>query len=250
MEGCGSPQPTELNGKCRCTNLGNNVAARRGHTALSRSAEGACTTPSAPGFQVGGSLYGRAGRKYLNRTEVKALLAAAGQLAERERLLIELLVWTGCRTSEALALTAASFQINAGIVAIRTLKRRRFAMREIPIPPDFVAALDRHFDLRTRQRDPAFASECLWPICRQTAWRLVKRVATEAGVVGPSASPRGLRHAFGVSALQTVPVMVLQRWLGHASLRTTAIYADASGAEEAAIARRYWETSAYARSNR
>jgi site-specific recombinase XerD len=41
------------------------------------------------------------------------------------------------------------------------------------------------------------------------------------------AAPKGLRHSFGVNAFQSnVPPHLVQRWLGHASLRTTAIYAD------------------------
>jgi integrase/recombinase XerD len=33
---------------------------------------------------------------------------------------------------------------------------------------------------------------------------------------------------------------LVQRWLGHASLRTTAIYADVVGPEERAFAARMW----------
>jgi site-specific recombinase XerD len=37
-----------------------------------------------------------------------------------------------------------------------------------------------------------------------------------------------------------VPLDLVQRWLGHAQLTTTAIYADAVGAEEQAIVQRMW----------
>jgi site-specific recombinase XerD len=53
--------------------------------------------------------------------------------------------------------------------------------------------------------------------------------------IGPRA------HAFGVGALRAhVPLNLLQRWLGHARISTTAIYAAASGPEEFAIAQRFW----------
>jgi integrase/recombinase XerD len=39
---------------------------------------------------------------------------------------------------------------------------------------------------------------------------------------------------------QGVPLHMLQRWLGHAQLSTTAIYADAVGKEEQDIAARMW----------
>ena len=57
-----------------------------------------------------------------------------------------------------------------------------------------------------------------------------------AGVRGPQASPKGLRHGFGVAAVTAgVPLNLVQKWLGHAQLSTTAIYADAVGEEEHAI---------------
>ena len=37
-----------------------------------------------------------------------------------------------------------------------------------------------------------------------------------------------------------VPLNMLQKWLRHAQLSTTAIYADAVGKEEQDIARRMW----------
>ena len=60
-----------------------------------------------------------------------------------------------------------------------------------------------------------------------------------AGISGPQASPKGLRHGFGVAAVQAgSPLNMVQKWLGHTQLSTTAIYADAVGAEEQAIAER------------
>jgi integrase len=62
-----------------------------------------------------------------------------------------------------------------------------------------------------------------------------------ADIHGACAMPKGLRHAFGVNAFQAkVPPHLIQRWLGHASLRTTAIYGDVMGAEERSIAARMW----------
>ena len=50
-----------------------------------------------------------------------------------------------------------------------------------------------------------------------------------------------MRHAFGVGPLRAgVPVTLLQRWLGHARLTKTAIYAEVVGLGEAAFAARFW----------
>jgi hypothetical protein len=53
--------------------------------------------------------------------------------------------------SEVLALTVLSFQVECGTVAIRTLKRRRLHMCEVPLPPELIAALDHHFSLSNRR---------------------------------------------------------------------------------------------------
>ncbi|HEY2132375.1 MAG TPA: tyrosine-type recombinase/integrase [Acetobacteraceae bacterium] len=74
-----------------------------------------------------------------------------------------------------------------------------------------------------------------------TGWRAVHAVMAVAGLDGPQASPKGLRHGFGVAAVSAgIPLNLVQKWLGHAQLTTTAIYADATGAEEKDIARRMW----------
>jgi transposase len=46
---------------------------------------------------------------------------------------------------------------------------------------------------------------------------------------------------WGVAAVTAgIPLNLVQKWLGHAQLSTTAVYANAVGAEEKDIARRMW----------
>ena len=64
----------------------------------------------------------------------------------------------------------------------------------------------------------------------------------EAGVPdGPHRTPKGLRHGFGINATVCgVPLNMLSKWMGHADIATTAIYADAMGPGEQDIASRMW----------
>jgi site-specific recombinase XerD len=74
-----------------------------------------------------------------------------------------------------------------------------------------------------------------------TGWRAVHTVMAAAGLDGPQASPKGLRHGFGVTAVSAgIPLNLVQKWLGHAQLSTTAIYADAVREEEQSVASRMW----------
>jgi len=68
------------------------------------------------------------------------------------------------------------------------------------------------------------------------------RTAMTAGIPdGPHACPKGLRHGFGVQAVSRgIALNMVQKWLGHAQLTTTAIYANAVGEEEQSIAARMW----------
>ena len=198
-----------------------------------------------PDYAENFSLYSPAGgRKYLNAAERQRALAVMAKLQTDHALFALVLAWTGARVSEVLALTPASFQIESGIVAFQTLKRRKHCVREVPIPPELMTALARHFELPAMQRDPQEADHRLWPWSRVTAWRHIKRVMSLAHIAGRQACPRGLRHAFGVGTLQAgVPLNVAQRWLGHARMSTTAIYAEVSGPEETAFAKRFWVIS-------
>ena len=173
-------------------------------------------------------------RKYLCASELPRFLAAARRTDAATRTFCSLLVFTGCRLSEALAITPAQLDQGTERVVFRTLKRRRQTFRAVPVPPELMRALRRI----ARGRAP---DASLWDWCRQTAWRRVKRVMDAAGIVGAHAMPKGLRHGFGVANAEgNVPMATTQKWLGHAKLETTAIYQQAVGREEHAFARRLW----------
>ena len=183
----------------------------------------------------------RGRRKYLTTAERRRFLRSLDNAPDAVRLFGLVLVWSGARISEVLALTPADFDLDAGVVSLVTLKRRRpGVVRQVPLPPAVLHALDRAFRISAAQRYPARATQRLWSWSRTTGWRRVKEIMESAQIAGTCAAPKGLRHAFGVEAFHKVPPHLVQRWLGHASLRTTAIYGDVMGAEEQAFAARLW----------
>jgi len=182
------------------------------------------------------SLYAADGRrKYLNADERRRFLAAA-QLAEpKVRSFCLTMAYLGCRISEALKLTAGDVQLSENLVSIRCLKKRgKLVVREVPAPPALMKELACIHPLN---QDRAL----LWPLGRTTAWRLIKAVMSEAGIRSLPATPKGLRHGFGVHAVMCgVPLNLIQKWLGHADIATTAIYTNVLGPEERAVAARMW----------
>ncbi|WP_417681670.1 tyrosine-type recombinase/integrase [Roseibium sp.] len=199
-------------------------------------------------FFKGMSLYTITGeRKYLTPTERKRFYPALSVLEQpAERTFVEMIYWTGCRPCEALSMAALQVQLEDGFIVIRSAKKRGRLkgrhFRTVPVPRSFIARLDEAHGLRTLQNADDPETTLLWPFGRTKGWRLVRTVMEEAGISGVQGCARGLRHTMGVHAIITaVPETRLQSWLGHADLSTTAIYVNAIGPEDRAIARRMWQ---------
>ncbi len=100
-------------------------------------------------------------RKYVNLSERAGLLSQLTSLPREERLFVVVLIWSGARVTEILSLMPQSFQLEACVVAVRTLKRRRHVVREIPISSELIAELDSCFDLHQREREPKQSADRL-----------------------------------------------------------------------------------------
>lgn len=179
--------------------------------------------------------YGR--RKYLTPDQRQKFLAAAENAMPEVFTFCWTLGLTGCRISEAVALTGTRIDRSAGAVVIESLKKRRRGIyRAVPVPPEFLTTLDRIHRL------DALGDARLWQWSRVTAWRRVKEVMRAAELAGLYATPKGVRHGFGVKAsVSEIPLNMTQKWMGHSRIETTAIYANAIGPEEQQIARRMWD---------
>lgn len=183
-------------------------------------------------------------RLYLTADERRAFTAAAAKAERPVRTFCAVLHDTGCRISEALALTPERIDLSGRAVVFGTLKKRRQGVyRAVPVPPSFLDQLDLvHGVQEAQKRGKGHTDRLLWPWARNTAWRHVKAVMEAAGIPdGPHRAPKGLRHGYGVHAIGSgVPLNMLSKWMGHATLEVTAIYANALGAEEQGIAARMW----------
>lgn len=213
-------------------------------SALSGADEQTKASVMSPQFSEKQSLYGSNGqRKYINADERKRLLHEAQKAGGTDPLihtLCEMLVYTGCRISEALSLTTSSIYLSEGVVVIHSLKKRDvYVIRHVPIPDDLLVLLEKVHSLQAAK---AFNEpRKLWPWHRVTAYHKIKRIMTAANINGIQACPHGLRHGFGVHAIGCgVPLNLVQRWLGHADLSTTAIYLNVVGKEEREVARKMW----------
>ena len=155
------------------------------------------------------------------------------------------LLYTGARISEVLGLVPTRIDPVSGVVIIRSLKKRRDNdFRAVPVPQALLEELAVVSGAKAAQINGLAASHRIWPWSRTFAWQVVKDVMRDAGIAGPHAVPKGLRHGFAVEALQSgVPINVVSKWLGHARIETTAIYTEVTGKEERFFAEKMWQAS-------
>ena len=188
------------------------------------------------------SLVDARGRKYLTGPERARFLEAVGRHPKPSvQTLANTLAHTGCRVSEALGLRPYDVDLEAREVRISTLKRRREHWRAVPVPDTLLHALELVHRVRAAQASTRARERPLWKVTRQTANRQVRELMRQAGIRGPHACPRGLRHSFGVAAMQAgVPLPTISALLGHASLTTTAVYTTVMGAEACELVSRMW----------
>jgi integrase/recombinase XerD len=174
-------------------------------------------------------------RKYLTARERLAFVYAASKEKEPISTFCLTMAFTGARISEVLALTASRIDAADEAIIFETLKQRKKKIfRAVPVPRGLMPLLSSYSVERP---------ERLWPWGRTTAWKVVKTVMRKAGISESLCKPKALRHAFAVEAGQkSIPLNIVQRWLGHARIETTAIYAGAIGDEERNLARRSWSS--------
>lgn len=191
--------------------------------------------------QISGlNLYDRSNRRlYINRAERTRFLNVARTRAAPIAAFALTLAYTGCRLSEARFLTTRDLQPETRTLSIRCLKKRdKHVIREIPIPFELVRIL---LSIAPNDEGGYFWPSGMAPVSRIRAYRWIKSIMAEAGIVGAQACPKGLRHGFGIHAtLAGVQLHMLQRWMGHSSISTTAIYATVVGPEERKLAEKMW----------
>lgn len=185
---------------------------------------------------MNGSLFDQFGvRKYLVAQERRTFILAAASERDLTSAFYLTLAITGARMSEVLALTPERIDIPNGALVFETLKRRkRSVFRAVPVPPRLLQLLSQLEPVRGQR---------IWLWCRTKAWSITKQKMIEAGIPNELCKPKALRHAFAVEAGQRgVPLNIIQRWLGHARIETTAIYVGAMGDEERSLTRKTWKT--------
>src|SRR4051812_7267226 len=147
--------------------------------------------------QTGRPLFDAEGRRlYVTEDERRAFIVAVTKAPREVRTFCGVLHATGCRISEALALTADRVDLSGRVIVIESLKKRKGGVfRAVPVVPELLDALDLVHGIREAQRRGA-TKALLWSWSRMTAFRRVQKVITAAGIPdGPHACPNPIRQS-------------------------------------------------------
>lgn len=191
-----------------------------------------------PGYRAGMDAPNK-GKRYppelLSPGEVYALMSACsrrGSAGIRDRALIAVLWRTGLRIAEALALHPKDLETDLGaIVVLHGKKDRR---RTVGVDPQTLDTIDawrrRRHDLGIGLGKPLFCTitqpDPGRPL-KASCWRETLKLLGRRAGIEKRVHPHGLRHTHAAElALEGVPLHVIRRQLGHASLDTTVRYID------------------------
>jgi len=146
------------------------------------------------------------------------------EIHRRYFALVITLLRTGCRIDEVLQLKARDISLESNTVRLKTLKRRGEAFRVIPMHPELRSAILEYF--LNSHIDPR-SDENVFKMTRQGVDKYFKRMQSSLNF---RIHAHKFRHTFAVKAIMSgVPLNVLQKWLGHASVFTTNIYTEITG---------------------
>jgi type 1 fimbriae regulatory protein FimB len=162
-------------------------------------------------------------RRHLRPEEAAKLITAAGKRGrypDRDRLLLRLAYRHGLRASEAVGLRWDSFDLEGGTLTIARSKGGRTSTHTVA--RDDLGALRK---MRKATNGPwVFETERRGPLSVDAMQYIVREAGVAAGL-GDAVHPHMLRHGAGYALINDgVDVRLVQEFLGHASITSTAIY--------------------------
>jgi site-specific recombinase XerD len=174
----------------------------------------------------------------LSADEVAHLLAVVDRTTpagERDYLLLAVLYDTGARIQELLNVTPRDFRF-AVPAAVRLVGKGR-RERLCPVLPQTARLVTRFLHARGRSLDdtePLLQNRGGARLTRHGARYLLRKYLAQAARSMPSLaragiSPHTLRHAKGLHLLEAgVPLVTIKDFLGHADVRSTEMYVEAT----------------------
>jgi integrase/recombinase XerD len=139
-------------------------------------------------------------------------------------LLVKTLFQTGARVSEFVNITVEDFFFDEQMILIAKAKGGK--SRYVPILPELAQELKTYLDIR--HAEYLFDTTHHHRYSPRRIQQIMKETTAEAGIT-KRVYPHLLRHSVAQTLLNRgMPLEQIQKFLGHANLETTQIYAESS----------------------
>jgi integrase/recombinase XerD len=162
----------------------------------------------------------------LSRAEEERLIEQAYRLPGVRGLLIKTLFQTGARVSEFVHLQVEDVFFDEQMLLITHAKGGK--QRYVPLLPELTHELRTY--LRDRTTGPLFDTRRHTRYSPRRIQQLVQETAVLAGIT-KRVHPHLLRHSVATTLLERgMPLEQIQKFLGHAKLETTQVYAESTTA--------------------
>jgi integrase/recombinase XerD len=160
----------------------------------------------------------------LSRDEDRRLISHAYRMKGTRGLLIKTLFQTGARVSEFVNIRVNELFFDEQMMLISKAKGGK--SRYVPILPELAQELRTH--LGDRANGYLFETIHSAPYSPRRVQQIIKETADEAKIT-KRVYPHLLRHSVATTLLEWgMPLDQIQKFLGHAKLETTQIYAESS----------------------
>lgn len=160
----------------------------------------------------------------LSREEEQRLIQSAYRDKGERGLLMKTLFQTGARASEFVHLKVEDFFFDEAMILIT--KGKGGKSRYVPILPELAQELCTH--LETRTTGYLFETNHHWSYSPRRIQQIVKATAEQAKIK-KRVYPHLLRHSVATTLLERgMPIKQIQKFLGHAKLETTQVYAEST----------------------
>ena len=160
----------------------------------------------------------------LSRDEERRLISRAYRVQGTRGLLIKTLFQTGARVSEFVNIRVNELFFDEQMMLISKAKGGK--SRYVPILPELAQELRTH--LGDRAHGYLFETIHSTPYSPRRVQQIIKETADEAKIT-KRVYPHLLRHSVATILLERgMPLEQIQKFLGHAKLETTQIYAESS----------------------
>lgn len=165
--------------------------------------------------------------RYLQKEEVEKLWAAVEEkdspARRRDKTALMLLYYTGVRVGELVNLRRRDLDLEAGFITVARSKGGRF--RRLPLHHRLKSQLEKYLHSAAEPlSEYLFCNRLGQPLSTDYLHHIIGEYAKKAAL-GKKVTPHMLRHSFATHLYrEEVDIAALGKLLGHAGLRTTAIY--------------------------